>query len=129
MINDNAPRIVGVAVCLCLGALIGCGSDTAAYVPVSGAVTLDGKPLAGAGVSFEPKRRGDPPARGSVGKTDENGQFELETAERGVTGAAPGPHVVRFFPPEGQPPLNLEDITFEVPEDGTDEANFNLTSK
>jgi hypothetical protein len=128
MTDDKALRIVGVAIILCLPGLVGCGSEGAEYVPVSGVVTLDGKPLAGAGVLFEPKRNAEQQARGSSGKTDGSGRFQLEAAKRGVVGAAPGLHTVQIFPPEGHPPLNQNDLTFTVPEDGTDQANFNLSS-
>ncbi len=48
------------------------GLDT---IPVTGTVTLDGSPLAGARVSFSPKGGG----RAAVGLTDESGRFELTT--------------------------------------------------
>ena len=53
----------------------GCTSDV---VAVSGRVTLDGQPLAGAVVTFQPLLdRGKTTATGSVGHTDSQGQFVL----------------------------------------------------
>lgn len=59
--------------------LTGCGSGLA---PVAGTVTLDGKPVAGARVSFIPTGPGIP----ATGTTDAAGRFELEvgSGRRGV---------------------------------------------
>jgi hypothetical protein len=65
----------------------GCGGGLA-LVPVSGVVTLDGKPVADAGVLFAPVA-GGPPATGG---TDANGAFELRTNNR--PGAVVGKHRV-----------------------------------
>lgn len=56
--------------------------------PAEGAVTLDGKPVAEAGVLFTPVE-GGPPASGS---TDSSGRFKLRTANR--DGAKLGEHRV-----------------------------------
>jgi hypothetical protein len=59
--------------------LAGCGG--ADYLPVSGAVTLDGKPVAGAAVAFVPVEDG--PVGNAI--TDAEGRFDLNTVnERGV---------------------------------------------
>ncbi|MBW3539735.1 MAG: hypothetical protein KY476_05645 [Planctomycetes bacterium] len=63
---------------------IGCGGSEDVLVPVSGTVTLNGKPLAGAEVHFvTAKFEG-------YGKTNTEGHYEL------VNGAAPGPNKVYF---------------------------------
>ncbi len=61
----------------------GCGDPKAA--PVSGKVTLDGKPVAGAYVAFEPASG----KRVATGLTDENGQFTLSCYDQN-DGAALG---------------------------------------
>jgi len=58
--------------------IVGCGGskgDLPPVVPVSGTVTLDGKPLANAGIVFIPTGQ----TRGGTfsGATDENGHYEL----------------------------------------------------
>ncbi len=74
---------------LTLLAVLGCSSPeapedrpyvdprTIPLVPVEGTVTLDGKPLAGAVVTFLPPR--DAP---SNGETDQNGHYVMKTYER-----------------------------------------------
>jgi hypothetical protein len=92
---------------------------------------------------------------GSLGRTDADGRFTLQTVN-GETGAVPAEHVVRMsmassqggaesaddFTPEGniearpaarrlELPPNAVDgsLRFEVPAQGTDEANFDLVSQ
>ena len=74
-------RCLAVLLVLVLSGCSGGGLET---VPVSGKVTLDGKPVSGAGVLFMPVAEGPPAAA----TTDEQGQFLLQTA--GQPGAAPG---------------------------------------
>jgi hypothetical protein len=61
----------GVSVAIILSALAGCqkGPDV---VEVTGTITRNGEPLRGFLVTFQPER-----GRPSVGRTDENGYFEL----------------------------------------------------
>jgi hypothetical protein len=73
---------------LCVAA--GCGKDGPELAPVTGRVTLDGKPLASADVEFQPEGRLPP----SVGHTDADGRFEL-MYKRGINGARLGQHTVR----------------------------------
>jgi len=72
--------------------LIGCGGagDTPELGDVSGTVTLDGKPLAGALVTFQPEG-----GRPSTGETDESGQYTL-TYSSASMGARVGKHSVRI---------------------------------
>jgi hypothetical protein len=145
------------AVGLILAGLLGC-SGSPKYVPVSGVVTLNGKPYAKAVVSFQPI--GTPehpnPGVGSSAYSDENGRFELMTGE-GVKGAVVGPHRVRIqtrrtfiggsddpktpspdnvvIPKTEVDPIPLEwyssdsKKTFTVPPGGTDQANFDIQTK
>ncbi|MBA2114688.1 carboxypeptidase regulatory-like domain-containing protein [Bremerella alba] len=135
-------RIV-VLVSLCL--LVGCfGSDKIA--PVSGLVTLDGEPLAGAIVGFEPiAQEGDLEAGyGSYAKTDDDGHYTLRSLKN-EEGALIGQHrvsvstVVGKEGPNGEimgltkervPPRYNNDtqLLIEVPRGGTDVANLALES-
>ena len=79
-----------------LAAVVGC-SGGPKFAPVSGVVTLDGKPYPKAVVSFQPVgTEGNPnPGRGSSAYTDENGRFVLmgdNEIERGGGRQAPRPH-------------------------------------
>jgi hypothetical protein len=144
-------RFLGVGV---LFAAAGC-SGGAKFAPVSGVVTLDGKPYGNAVVSFQPiGDKGNPnPGKGSSAYTDENGRFVLVGAD-GEDGAVVGKHLVRIMtrgndvvgqPEVGSPddaPVGrgkvdpippewnaLSKVEFEVPKGGTDKANFDITSR
>jgi hypothetical protein len=130
---------------LLLGCLLavglGCGSPK--FVPVSGKVTLNGKALPGATVSFEPLGADDSPSSlpGSVGKTNAEGAFTLK-AVGGQGGAVPGKHRVRIVvagdgdqrPTRGSvKPLpshynSDSKLTYVVPAKGASDANFELTA-
>jgi hypothetical protein len=133
--------------------LAGCSGGK--YAPVSGVVTLDGKPYGQAVVSFQPI--GTPenpnPGRGSSAYTDENGKFVL-MSDNTTRGAVVGKHRVRIMtkgndvvgqnsetgsddetpvkrnldpiPPEWNALSNVE---FDVPRGGTDKANFDIVTK
>ena len=148
-------HIVSLLACLLSS---GCGQAEYEVTPVSGQVTLDGEPLAGVGVSFVPtaEDRNRPiVGPGSIGKTGPDGRFSLTTVKN-EPGAVPAVHVVRMSiattsgekpsvadeSPEGittEPaatspkpvlPLIARDGTlrFTVSAEGTDRANFDLTS-
>ncbi|MCC9608304.1 hypothetical protein LOC68_10955 [Blastopirellula sp. JC732] len=74
---------------LCLLA-IGCGPTGPKLAEVSGVITIDGKPLHGAVVSFSPAEPGGSP---SYGLTDVEGRYSLFFS-RDRTGAMPGKHNV-----------------------------------
>ena len=86
-----------VMVCLSVVALQGCGGGVK-YAAVSGKVTLDGKPLAKALVTFNPvpKPGSDLAGNSASGTTDENGQYNLRTYDNGgwKDGAQLGKHKV-----------------------------------
>ncbi len=86
-----------------LGALCGCGGSAEVpkvfsnLVPTSGTVTLNGKPLQGAAITFVPV--GNDAVRRAYGKTDATGRYELMTPVRGRSideskGAIPGKYQV-----------------------------------
>jgi hypothetical protein len=134
--------------------LLGCSSASKPYktAAVSGRVTLDGKPLAGARVIFQVEHT---PQAGLVsgpeahGETDANGNYSLTTVfkDRGATvgrnrvmistrklqrpaNNPDGP--VKEVAPEKVPGKYFTDkapLYFDVPARGTSSANFDLTSK
>ncbi|MCA9048218.1 MAG: hypothetical protein KDA89_05790 [Planctomycetaceae bacterium] len=63
---------------VCLLVLFGCGDGRPSLVPVSGSVTLNGEPVEGAQVGFEPQDMGDY-NRPSVAVTDAQGNFTAGT--------------------------------------------------
>ncbi len=134
----------------------GCGGGPT-LAPVSGVVTLDGKPYPNAVVNFQPVATNgiDAPGLGSMAITDENGKFTLKY-DNVKPGAVVGKHVIRIvtngvftapqneegtgsddelpkeakvdpIPPEWFDPNNPKH--FDVPAGGTDQANFAITSK
>lgn len=128
--------------------LCGCSSGDRALAPVTGKVTLDGKPLSGGGVTFQPiAAAGSTSAgRGSVAYCDGEGNFTLKTID-GHPGAVVGAHRVRIYGPRNKiasaddtssgataeivPAIyNIQStLTFDVPVDGSDDADFELTKE
>ncbi|MFN0196088.1 MAG: carboxypeptidase regulatory-like domain-containing protein [Planctomycetaceae bacterium] len=138
-----------------LAGLMGCGGETAKELPktqpVSGVVTLDGQPLAGAVVTFIPTDATT--GVECVGQTDESGKYS-PTQTRGSEGVPTGTYKVtisRFL--RGGKPIPLDDAgggtggvvveslpphysnpsattqTATVPEGGGTAFDFKLTSK
>lgn len=100
MVLSPSIRHLPFTVALLLAA--GCGDDgRPPLAEVRGTVTLDGKPLAGAGVAF--KLEG---ARASVGWTDDDGKYEL-TFLRDIRGAAIGTHKVIVSTADEETPERL----------------------
>lgn len=125
--------------------LAGCGRTGHDLAPVSGRVTLQDKPIANIGVTFQPiaktGSRGDA-GLGSYGTTDVSGQFRLKTID-GKPGAVVGNHKVYLTVQDTRPesgdvrsgprPLNPfpskaadGSLTFEVPPGGTEHASFSF---
>lgn len=142
------------AIAFFLIALVGCSGDPKFY-PVSGTISLDGKPYPNGVVTFQPigSKDNPTPGRGSSAYTDANGRFVLKV-EDAIPGAVPGMHLVRIMtkgnnvmtmdplkgssdavpanrkidpiPPEWN---SLSKVEFEVPVGGSDKANFNIETK
>lgn len=126
-----------------LVAAMGCGAqqDGFDYQPVTGKVTMDGEPLAGATVAFIPQSSALESGRPSTGMTDESGMFTL-TSMGGHDGAVVGDHVVsistKVIDMNTQELLSQEtiprkyndrsELRFTVPASGTNAANFELDS-
>jgi hypothetical protein len=70
--------------------MVGCGERGSPVEPVSGRVTLDGQPLPGARIMFQPDATGGSP---SYGTADSEGRYQLGY-KRGVQGAQVGMHTV-----------------------------------
>ncbi len=132
---------------LLLSLFVGCGPQFK-FAPVSGTVTLNGEPLTGAIVGFEPLPQGDSTevGYGSYAETDDEGYYTMKSF-KGDIGAIVGPHRVMITTvsadegPNGETinmkpervPAKYADydnpLKFEVPPEGTDQANFQLDSK
>jgi hypothetical protein len=121
----------------------GCGGPGYKLAPVSGRVTLNGKPLAAVQVSFQPSQEGkSEPGPGSFGATDADGRYSLKTVtEPPADGAVVGRHVVTFrarapqslktdeaVAPGVMLPVRAVDgsLSFDVTSEGTDRADFKL---
>jgi hypothetical protein len=149
---------IAVGTVACLFAAIGGCNQGPRYVPVSGVVTLNGKPYADAVVVFMPQATEGNlnPGRGSSSYTDKDGRFSLKTMD-GDEGAVAGNHVVQIMskgdevvaidPEVGSPddlPANVAAKArfdpiprewtdpgkpFQVPPGGTDQANFDIKTR
>ncbi|MCA9261436.1 MAG: hypothetical protein KDA61_19605 [Planctomycetales bacterium] len=129
-----------------LACVVSCQQTATPLANVSGKVTLDGRPLVGAVVSFQPQMRdGKPPGPGSVGRTDVEGRYALATV-RGEPGATPGVHVVRIYSRSSENLAASDDesseeervperynyqstLTFDVPPDGVQAADWTLVTE
>lgn len=132
--------------------LAGCNQDPYRVAPVSGLVTLDGKPVGQVAVMFQPMSEGNPnPGPGSFGITDAEGRYSLKLVGNEKPGGVVGKHKVRFDPysdepadptsdrpfrpkkamPKIPPKYNQPDAVFEyeVPTKGTAAADFQLSSR
>jgi hypothetical protein len=140
------PR--AVLVCFALALLsAGCGGVSYKTAPVSGRVTLDGRPLPNATVEFIPEvgagEKAPPPS--SVGVTDGGGRYSLVLADvRKSDGAVVGKHrvLITLGPQaaanDARPTFHRQlpekynrksTLACEVPAGGRQDANFDLKSK
>jgi hypothetical protein len=111
-------------------------------VSVEGTVTLDGQPLPEAHVMFYPQGASPTDQKLYFGSTDQEGKFALRSSIDGSEGAPPGKYNVTLttavarqdatettpLPPE-RVPAKHRNKEFEVPEDGIEDAKFELTSR
>ncbi len=143
-LKSAVPRFLILALLLLLD--LGCNSKPYDIAPVSGVITLDSKPLAGAIINTQPiaTENSSSPGPGSFAKTDEFGKYSLELVNPAVPGAVVGPHRVTIRIPErlsetdnlvyNKPtaPLPVEaldgSLQVEVVPEGVANANFDLTS-
>lgn len=120
--------------------VLGCGQGKD-VAPVSGLVTLDGEPLAGASVAFQPI--GANPGSGSYGRTDSEGRFSLQLVNPDEPGAVVGRHRVSITLSEGESSSDAgpvvekvparynrnSELEVEVPAGGADSVRFDLRSR
>jgi hypothetical protein len=131
---------------LLVASFAGCSAGEYPLAPVSGRVMLDGKPLAGGSISFQPiaKPGATSAGRGSSAFCDMDGRFTLATVD-GDAGAVVGHHRVRIYGPKKQiasaddtssggvaeivpARYNFQTtLTFAVPPAGSNKANFDLS--
>ena len=140
-------RVMAVGLCASIWlSSLGCSGGTKGpdLYPVSGKVTFQGKPLAGAKLMFisaaeDPKK---PPAERPAAETDAEGSYELTWGDE--AGAPAGKYKVMIFAfkevddthdSESKPPSLIPEkynspagsaLTAVVKEDGENVANFDL---
>jgi hypothetical protein len=145
MMLHRLPVLCALAACAA-GCAAGCGGSYPT-APVSGKVTLDGKPLPQAAVTFQPVAEGGHrPGPGSGGFTDAEGRYTLKIIGQETRGAVVGKHrvLISMVPPETDPTNDKQKrykqlpakysgkdtkLDFQVPAAGTDAADFELKSK
>lgn len=133
MVPNNTARtsVCGLAAVLLLGC--SAASDAPQTAPVTGTVTMNGKPMAQIGVTFFPTGRGPI----ATGNTNQNGEFTLMTNEPG-DGASIGTHRVSLGNAEEgrQPAIPVPErfgkaetsgLTADVKEGATNVFTFDLT--
>jgi hypothetical protein len=115
--------------------------NLAPTVPVSGTVTLDGKALEGANVTFVPETKEG--FKGAIGRSDASGKYELNTDVGGgksSKGAIPGKYritVSRLVKPDGstlppdfkEPPMNvgaMESIPMKYSSAGSTQLTYEV---
>lgn len=127
---------------LALAVVAGCRDSNYDLVRVSGIVTLDGAPLEGAAVKFQPRGGGIM----SYATTDAEGRYELRTMDD-QPGAMVATHVVSIYKSSGNVDLTTEEaqpavrqliperynhrseLEYEVKSGDRKSADFALTSK
>ena len=98
MLRFKAMAVIGLVCMVALVVSVGCSGATGPKTePVSGAVTLDGQPLAGATVVFSPSG-GE--GKAASGVTDASGNYKLTTTNAG-DGAVLGSYQVAITKTEG----------------------------
>ncbi len=107
-------KVRGLIAALGLFAFAGCGDAGPKLVPVSGTITLNGKPLEGAEIAFMP----DASNKAGLAATDlsgPQGNFKVSTLNR--SGAVPGKYKVKITktPGAAKPDAAASDIHKEDP--------------
>jgi len=96
----------GVAVAVLALANAGCGRSADKPIPVKGTVTLDGKPVPLAAVTFVPQKAG---GRAAHGVTNRSGEFELTTYKPN-DGALEGGYQVTVTKMDEAPVVDVSDL-------------------
>jgi hypothetical protein len=139
-----------VSLALALVVLLGCGPQPPRVAKVSGRVTLDGKPLPKASVTFVPmaSKGNQNPGPTAQGMTDADGRYQL-AVDVSTPGAVVGKCRIYVTTILSDPAIDDRDaggpirkvrdrvpqrynqgteLQFDVPPGGTNQANFDLTS-
>jgi hypothetical protein len=135
-------RTLAIEVCgLAILSIAGCGGPK--LVPVEGAITLDGRPLAGATIAME-LVGGEKEYRLFAGDTDAAGRYVLKPFEKGGEGAIPGEYRVLIKSVKAPPGANEMTVlpkdpvppeyqngskTLTVPEGGIKNADFAIKTR
>lgn len=146
-LNRSLVALKNLALALSVTMVTGCGSGGTPIVPVSGVITLDGKPLANAHVGFEPQAKPGATVAGpgAYGTTNDDGRYELTALNKEI-GAVVGMNrvTIQTFKAEKGPNDEMivtrkellpdryhspSELTFNVPKGGTENANFDLNAK
>jgi len=122
----------------------GCPQRTYPVAPVSGTVKINGEPVEGAKIKFQPvsKASSGEAGGGSYATTDKDGKYTLKLILQDGEGAVVGEHRVHITTgePEGEsdapkivgervpPEWRDGEHTFTVPPEGTDSADFDIDS-
>lgn len=108
---------VAASVCAATLAVVGCGSASSGFCPVTGKVSVEGQPLRIGSVSFRPDTtKGNKTLHHPTGDIDAEGTYVLYTI--GKKGAPPGWYRVIVFadgnpaPAPGIPPRWLHDVKY-----------------
>jgi hypothetical protein len=125
-------RLPHLWVPLLICVVAGCGKGGPDLAPVTGRVTLDGRPLESVDVVFQPTN-GNPP---STTRTDADGHYEM-LYKRGLMGARVGEHTVRIGftsnivtnPPNIPAKYNMASELRREVKSGANELDFELTSE
>lgn len=111
-------------------AAAGCGKGDPSHIRVSGLVTLNGAPLAGARVAFIPT--GDTQGIGAEARTGPEGRYEL-IDRRGTPGTHPGAYKVtiskRLLPNGAEVPADDQTPPIESPARETLPPNYSDASR
>ncbi len=91
---------------LCIAVTVaasGCGGDKFKTAEVTGTVTVEGQPVAGVMLEFEPERVDGVILPAAYGSTDAEGRYTLERVggSKGGAGGVVGKNSVRISSPEG----------------------------
>jgi hypothetical protein len=121
--------------------MAGCG-ESEVYAPVSGKVIMDGEPLVGGHVLFQPIASPDDinPGMPSKGITDDQGRYSLRLVQPDRDGVLIGRHRVMItIPAEENVPGDVASPVFKMPNEwrtgvhqfevtaeGTDSADFTI---
>jgi hypothetical protein len=113
-VRSFCSSLFGLVALLALGSLVGCGGSGIGTVPAEGTVLVDGQPMEGVMVVFNPDDEG---GRAASGRTDAEGHFVLTTEVNG-DGALPGSYKISVSKHENAE----DDLPKEV--DPDDEASL-----